>query len=130
VRDVWAAKDLGQQTTSYGASGLPPGLAAYRDAGEMACDVYTLGIAHQPGYPLYILAAKLASLILPGNFAYKLNLFSAMCGLAALLALYFPLTKRFGVLPGTVAATAATALDCSSRTCRLSPVISTTSGAR
>ena len=78
---------------------MPPGLAPYRDAGEMACDVYTLGIAHQPGYPLYILSAKLAALILPGNFAYKLNLFSAMGGLAALLVLYFPLAARFGVLP-------------------------------
>jgi len=78
---------------------LPPGLAPYRDAGEMACDVYTLGIAHQPGYPLYILSAKLVSLLLPGNFAYKLNLFSALAGLAALLALYFPLAVRFGVLP-------------------------------
>ena len=78
---------------------LPPGLAPYRDAGEMACDVYTLGIAHQPGYPLYILSAKLASLVLPGSFAYRLNLFSAFCGLAALLALYFPLSVRFGILP-------------------------------
>jgi len=82
---------------------LPPGLAPYRDAGEMACDAYTMGIAHQPGYPLYILSAKLAALILPGNFAYKLNLFSALGGLAALLVLYFPLAARFGVLPSLAA---------------------------
>jgi len=82
---------------------LPPGLAPYRDAGEMACDVYTLGIAHQPGYPLYILAAKAASYVLPGNFAYKLNLFSVMGGLAALLTLYFTLAVRFGVLPALAA---------------------------
>ncbi|MFA6433544.1 MAG: DUF2723 domain-containing protein [Elusimicrobiales bacterium] len=77
---------------------LPPGLAPYRDAGEIACDVATLGIAHQPGYPLYILSAKLASLILPGNFAYKLNLFSALAGLAAMSVLYFALAARFGAL--------------------------------
>jgi tetratricopeptide (TPR) repeat protein len=82
---------------------LPPGLAPYRDAGEMSCVVKTLGIAHQPGYPLYILSAKLSSLILPGNFAYKLNLFSALGGLAALLTLYFLLAARFGIFPGLAA---------------------------
>lgn len=82
---------------------LPPGLAPYRDAGEMACDAFTLGIAHQPGYPLYIISAKLAALILPGNFAYRLNLFSALGGLAALMALYFPLAARFGIFPAFAA---------------------------
>ncbi len=75
---------------------LPSGLAPYRDAGEMACDVFTLGVAHQPGYPLYLLTAKLFSLIAPGSFAYKLNLFSAASGLGTLLLLYFTFARPFG----------------------------------
>ena len=33
------------------------------DAGEMITVAYLLGVAHPPGYPLYTLLAKLASLI-------------------------------------------------------------------
>ena len=53
---------------------LPPGLPPYRDSGEMACAAWTLGVAHQPGYPLYIISAKLFSLIPLGNPAWRLNL--------------------------------------------------------
>lgn len=61
---------------------LPPGLPPYRDSGEMASAAATLGVAHQPGYPLYIISAKLFSLIPLGNPAWRLNLFSAAAGLA------------------------------------------------
>ncbi|HCC47324.1 MAG TPA: hypothetical protein DEQ38_04295 [Elusimicrobia bacterium] len=61
---------------------LPPALPPYRDAGEMASVAWTLGVAHQPGYPLYILSAKLFSLLPLGNPAWRLNLFSAAAGLA------------------------------------------------
>ncbi|PKM98030.1 MAG: hypothetical protein CVU79_05640 [Elusimicrobia bacterium HGW-Elusimicrobia-3] len=46
---------------------LPPVLPPYRDAGEMAGAAWTLGVAHQPGYPLYIISAKLFSLLPLGN---------------------------------------------------------------
>lgn len=75
---------------------LPPGLAPYRDAGEMACDVFTLGVAHQPGYPLYVITGKLFSLFAPGSMAYKLNLFSALSGLGVLMLLYFTFARPFG----------------------------------
>jgi hypothetical protein len=64
---------------------LPPGLPPYRDAGEMAGAAWTLGLAHQPGYPLYIIGAKLFSLLPLGNPAWRLNLFSSAAGLAGLL---------------------------------------------
>lgn len=59
---------------------IPPTLAPYRDSGEMAIDIWSMSISHQPGYPLYNIVAKFFSFFLPGNFAYKLNLFSAICG--------------------------------------------------
>ena len=64
---------------------LPPGLPPYRDSGEMASAAWTLGVAHQPGYPLYIISAKLFSLLPLGNPAWRLNLFSAAAGLGARL---------------------------------------------
>ena len=67
---------------------LPPVLPPYRDSGEMAAAAWTLGVAHQPGYPLYIISAKLFSLIPLGNPAWRLNLFSAAAGLAGLLVFW------------------------------------------
>lgn len=67
---------------------LPPVLPPYRDAGEMASVAWTLGVAHQPGYPLYIISAKLFSLIPLGNPAWRLNLYSALAGLAGVLVFW------------------------------------------
>ena len=57
------------------------------DAGEMITVAYLLGVAHPPGYPLYTLLAKLASLIPFGTVAWRVNLFSALAGSAASLLL-------------------------------------------
>jgi hypothetical protein len=58
---------------------LFPTIAAYRDAGEMATVGYILGIAHSPGYPLYTILTYLFGKIIPfGNFAYRINIFSAI----------------------------------------------------
>jgi hypothetical protein len=48
---------------------------------------YLLGVAHPPGYPLYTLLAKLASLVPIGTVAWRVNLFSALAGSAASLLL-------------------------------------------
>ena len=57
------------------------------DAGEMITVAYLLGVAHPPGYPLYTLLAKLASLVPFGTVAWRVNLFSALAGSAATLLL-------------------------------------------
>ncbi len=67
---------------------LPPVLPPYRDSGEMASAAWTLGVAHQPGYPLYIISAKLFSLIPLGNPAWRLNLFSAAAGIAGVMVFW------------------------------------------
>lgn len=67
---------------------LPPALPPYRDAGEMASVAWTLGVAHQPGYPLYVIGAKLFSLLPLGNPAWRLNLFSAAAGIAGVLVFW------------------------------------------
>ena len=56
---------------------LAPGLLP-ADSGEFQLVVPLLGIAHPPGFPLYILLGKLfISLVRLGDYAYRLNLFSA-----------------------------------------------------
>ena len=57
------------------------------DAGEFAAAAAVLGVAHAPGYPLFVLLAKAFGTLLPvGTWAYRANLLSAVCGTAALAA--------------------------------------------
>ncbi len=54
---------------------------APRDGCDLLKSALTLYPAHPPGYPLYALTGHLFSLIFPfGNFAYRLNLLSALWG--------------------------------------------------
>lgn len=67
---------------------------APRDAIEIATYAPRLLPLHQPGYPLYVIAVKLFSSVIPlGNDAYRTNLFSAFCCSLSLALLY--LTTRF-----------------------------------
>lgn len=49
------------------------------DGGELITASYTLGVAHPPGYPLYIILGKLFSYLPVGSIAYRYTLFSATC---------------------------------------------------
>jgi hypothetical protein len=48
------------------------------DMGELTTASYVLGIAHNTGYPLYILLGKLFTLFPIGDVAYRVNLMSAV----------------------------------------------------
>ena len=51
------------------------------DSGELTTACSVLGIAHPPGYPMYVLLGKIFTLIIPfGNIAYRINLMSAFFG--------------------------------------------------
>ncbi len=74
------------------------------DSGEFSTSVATLGISHPPGYPLYNILGKIFTLLVPfGNFAWRVNLFSAFCGAlaAGLLYLCFKLLTRNDFLSAT-----------------------------
>ncbi|MFH1724115.1 MAG: DUF2723 domain-containing protein [Elusimicrobiota bacterium] len=65
-----------------------PTLSPYRDSGDMAAGALTLGVAHPPGYPFYLLAAHAWLLLLRlGNVAFRLHVFSAAAGAAAAVVL-------------------------------------------
>jgi 4-amino-4-deoxy-L-arabinose transferase-like glycosyltransferase len=50
------------------------------DSPLFAAASYSLGTAHPPGYPLFILAGKLATFLPFGNIAFKVNLANAVFG--------------------------------------------------
>jgi hypothetical protein len=53
------------------------------DAGEFITAARTLGIPHPPGTPLYVLLAHVWGLLPLGEYAERINLFSAVCSAAA-----------------------------------------------
>ncbi len=58
--------------------GVPGG-----DAGELIAVAGTGGVAHPPGYPLYSLLAGVFARLPWGSLAWRVNMFSAVCGAAA-----------------------------------------------
>lgn len=67
---------------------MPLGLAQW-DTGEMQTVPYILGIAHPPGFPLYVLLGWLWSHALPfGEVATRLTALSALCGAGAVYLAY------------------------------------------
>jgi hypothetical protein len=58
------------------------------DSGDLVAAAYTLGIAHPPGYPLYMLLGKLFTFLPVGEVAYRLNLMSAVSAAAGVALVY------------------------------------------
>lgn len=78
----------------YGATTAPSIVALFDDTLEFQLVLPTFGIAHPTGYPLYTLLGGLWSRLLPfGNWAWRVNLLSALTA-AATVALLFVLTRR------------------------------------
>jgi len=70
-----------------------PGLS---DASESVAGVASVGILHAPGYPSYVLAARLFTWIIPfGDLAFRVGLFSLLCASLS-VALVQLLARRFG----------------------------------
>lgn len=53
------------------------------DSGEFQTLVYTLGMTHPTGYPVYLLLGRLFAFLPLGNLAMRVSLFSAVCGALA-----------------------------------------------
>lgn len=71
-----------------------PTISPYRDSGDMIVSASSLGIAHPPGYPLYVLLGKIFTTIIPfGNIAYRINLMSAFFGALSCGVLYLLIKK-------------------------------------
>jgi tetratricopeptide (TPR) repeat protein len=73
------------------------------DSGELTVAVRTLGVAHPPGFPLYVLLAHLVALLPLGAAALRVNfasaLFGALAAAVAALAIYEALRAAPEVRP-------------------------------
>jgi hypothetical protein len=58
------------------------------DSGELIVTAKNLGVAHPPGFPLYLLIAHLAALLPIGNVAQRVNFASAFCAALAVALVY------------------------------------------
>nr|HDM59116.1 DUF2723 domain-containing protein [Bacillota bacterium] len=59
------------------------------DSGELITAASCLGIAHPPGYPIFVILIKIVSIIFPfGSFAERCALASALFGAASVLVLF------------------------------------------
>ena len=83
---------------------LHPSISPYRDSGDLITAAATFGLAHPPGYPLYVLSGKAFTTAMPwGNTAYRMNVLSALFGAAALSCLAWAFFLR---APGPLSARA------------------------
>ncbi len=58
------------------------------DSGEFIANVSVLGIPHRPGFPLYVLLAKVFAFFAGQNFSWWINLLSAVCASLSLSLVY------------------------------------------
>jgi hypothetical protein len=63
------------------------------DSGELIVTAKNLGVAHPPGFPLYLLIAHLAALLPIGNLAQRVNFASAFCAALAVALVYLVTTE-------------------------------------
>ena len=87
---------------------LRPDVGGTEDSPKFQFLGQVLGTAHSPGYPFYTMATWLFTRIPGGTLAYRVNLFSAICGVLSCLCIFW-MARRLGVsrLLATAAALAA-----------------------
>jgi hypothetical protein len=63
------------------------------DSGELIVASCSLGLPHPPGYPLFAMIGWLFTHIPYGSIAWRVNLFSAVCGVVAAALLYLAIFR-------------------------------------
>jgi len=64
------------------------------DSAEFIAAVATVGVAHPPGFPLYVIIGKLFTILIPfGSIAWKVNFMSAFFGASTITLVYLILRK-------------------------------------
>jgi hypothetical protein len=71
---------------------LAPGVYGF-DSAELATGVFSSGIVHPPGFPLYMLIGRVFILLPIGEVAYRLNLMSAFFASCTVVLLYLVARK-------------------------------------
>ncbi len=61
---------------------------SFFDSGELISAAYCFGVAHPPGYPLYVALGRLFGMLPYGTFAFRINMMSALFAALAVLTVY------------------------------------------
>lgn len=69
---------------------------AFEDSGELITAAYTLSAAHPPGYPLYLLLARLFAFLPFPSIAFRVNLMSALFSALSMVLFFNILRKTAG----------------------------------
>ena len=84
---------------------LRPDVGGTEDSPKFQFVGRVLGTSHSPGYPFYSMATWVFGWLPIGNLAYRINLFSALCGALSCMCIF--LTARRLNVTGLLAAAAA-----------------------
>ena len=95
-RDVTLAALVAVVTLAFFVVTLRPDVGGTEDSPKFQFVGQTLGTAHSPGYPFYVMATYAFGRLPIGTLAYRINLFSAVCGALA-CACIFLTGRRLGV---------------------------------
>ena len=95
-RDVTWAALTALLTFALFVATLRPDVGGTEDSPKFQFVGQVLGTAHTPGYPFYVVATYLFTRPPFGTLAYRVNLFSAVCGALACLCVFMT-ARRLGV---------------------------------
>jgi hypothetical protein len=101
-RDRWIGAAVGVGAALVFLTTFSPDVAL-GDAPETVAGVKSLGILHAPGYPVYVVLARLfGEIVRIGSWEFRVNLFSLVCASITVGGVYL-LARRFGAnKPGAV----------------------------
>ena len=88
---------------------LRPDLGGTEDSPKFQFIGQALGTAHSPGYPFYVMATWLFTRIDLGTLAYRVNLFSAVCGALSCMCIFLTARRLRVTTPLSLAAALAAA---------------------
>jgi hypothetical protein len=91
-RDVTWAVVTALVTLAFFVVTLRPDVGGTEDSPKFQFVGQVLGTAHSPGYPFYVMATWLFTRVDLGTLAYRVNLFSAVCGALSCMCIF--LTAR------------------------------------
>ncbi len=84
---------------------LRPDVGGTEDSPKFQFLGQVLGTAHTPGYPFYTIATYLFTRVPLGTLAYRVNVFSAVCGVFSCVCIFL-IARRLGVSRGLSAVAA------------------------
>ncbi|MSO36406.1 MAG: DUF2723 domain-containing protein [Acidobacteria bacterium] len=95
-RDALCVATLALSIGALYLATLRPDVGGTEDSPKFQFLGQVLGTAHSPGYPFYTMATYLFTRVPLGTLAYRVNLFSAVCGVLGCLCIFW-ITRRLGV---------------------------------